>query len=218
MGEILSDEELRKLRKPGFSVGGVQLLRGIGGEKFASNWKLSISNPYLENFADSLVANDLTSTVGAGGKSALPAAERMRRIINPEQLSMLKTAMSDKPLIYTSGEEGSPVQWEKNESTNKLKIKQASLEIVGGGLTMFLAWWVFRLQALMLSLMASLPAWRDVDLLPILHAEDDDINDIDDEEYQGAANQTEMLFSDSSNEKFDITAADQEPKKNEGMQ
>lgn len=68
--------------------------------------------------------------------------------------------------------------------THELAVSAA--QMTGIALTAGTVWWALRVGGLLTSLMASMPAWRHVDLLPILRDDEDEEVDWGDEDAEAA--------------------------------
>jgi hypothetical protein len=65
----------------------------------------------------------------------------------------------------------------KSEADHDLRVNAA--RVMGVSLTVGTVWWALRAGGVLASVLASLPAWRQIDLLPILRDEEDEESDVD---------------------------------------
>jgi hypothetical protein len=78
-------------------------------------------------------------------------------------------------------------------TTDGLMTTEVLLETVGLALSVGGVWWALRVGGLLTSLLASMPAWRQVDLLPVLPDEDGEPGDWEAEEDDEAALEEEAM-------------------------
>ncbi|MBL8223670.1 MAG: hypothetical protein JNL62_30840, partial [Bryobacterales bacterium] len=69
------------------------------------------------------------------------------------------------------------------------EITVSAAEAVGLSLTVGMVWWALRLGGLLASAMVSVPAWRQIDLLPILDDQGERDWDADDDQDDGSEDQ-----------------------------
>jgi len=67
-----------------------------------------------------------------------------------------------------------------------LEIAVSAAQLTGITLAAGTVWWALRVGGLLTSMMASMPAWRHVDLLPILRDDEDEEVDWGDEDAEAA--------------------------------
>jgi hypothetical protein len=67
-----------------------------------------------------------------------------------------------------------------------LELALSAAQVTGIALTAGTVWWALRVSGLLTSLMASMPAWRHVDLLPILRDEEEEEVDWGNEDAEAA--------------------------------
>ncbi|HKX42975.1 MAG TPA: hypothetical protein VJO99_17590 [Burkholderiaceae bacterium] len=77
----------------------------------------------------------------------------------------------------------------EQEDTDGSGLQAVILQTLGMALTVGSVWWALRITGLLGALMASLPVWRQIDLLPVLaddEDEDDPPSDPDDDDDESA--------------------------------
>ena len=153
------------------------LVMGQNSEHAASNNGVGVAPPVFAATRDNLSASRvLPAVVRNRYEGATPAQENVEAILVSLNLSDLSLPASDSNAVSASrsgialGERGEPA----DDEQDRLEILLDTLRVSGIAVSAGAVWWTSRQVGLLASLLASTPAWRNIDPLPVLARDDDE--------------------------------------------